>query len=485
MNQLDAALAARSFRAGRGVRSASLRHRRLAPNPLALVFWQLGGEPFSAAAIGYGHKRQNLRMVVAGDPRNRDLAFAALLKFAGWFNQRFEVAAGYREWIQEEGTEVSSNAPQVIVANEASVEMIGRLGRRLAYLPTDGPKAAPPELIRLGQHFLFLHRHSRVAGQQLVVPLTDFLSQHWVTPQSAFEQQSLGAFNSYIAPPAGSSGFHAAAESERDSLGPVPSGDDDQKLEPLVDRFNLRRGQATDAVTVTPLLIPIENHYRPLIQHTWTQVWDCRDREASWLEAPSVERRWQSDRKAYTQHIDWTAKNGRTRTRQTARQAAVRLRTLEDAKARLQAEEACDDPVKMIPYILQNKAVQGRVVRIEADRRERINGRMLRRPLVTLLSPDACLVPRGKELWWTGSPDGRSYLIHDVQPDPSGGCLVTLKLTTGSTATPLPAAKSQACFSVHTTTKAWFANLPPTEPWSHRPPVGEPPPAPIEGENPL
>jgi hypothetical protein len=52
MNHLDIALAARSFTSGRGVRSCTVRHRRLVPNPLAVVLWQLGAEPFSAAAIG-------------------------------------------------------------------------------------------------------------------------------------------------------------------------------------------------------------------------------------------------------------------------------------------------------------------------------------------------------------------------------------------------------------------------------------------------
>lgn len=482
MNQLDVALAARAFRAGQAVRSANFRHRHLLKDPLTLVLWQLGGEPFSAAAIGYGRRRQDLRLIVTGDPRNRDLAFAALMELAGWFNQRFELAAADREWIQKGSAETSQarTAPQVVVANEATVEMIGHLGRRLAYLPMDGPMPAPPELVRLGQHLLFLHRHSRTAGQQLIVSLTDLLAQHWATPLSAFESQSLAAFNAYISPQAGIHGFHAAVQSERDALGPMPAAADDQRLEPLVEQFNFQRGKRTDPATIRPLVVPIRNHYRPLVQRTWEQIWECFDREVSWPEASSVDRRWKADREAYTQHIDWTAQNGRTRTRQTARQAAVRLGKLEDAKTRLQAEEACEDPLKMIPYILLNKAVQGRVVRIDADHREKANVQMVRRPLVTILSLDPCLIPRGKELWWTGAADGRPYVVHEVRPDTGGGSIVTLKLTTSSRGTPLPAIRSQACFSIHTTKEAWFANLPPAEPWSHRPLAGEPALAPIE-----
>jgi len=483
MNQLDVALVARSFRAGRAIRSANFCHRRLAADPIMLVLWQLGGEPFSAAAIGYGCRRQDLQIAVAGDPRNRDLAFAAILQLARWFNAEFERYAEDRVATSQGNAEFTTarTAPQVIVANDATIEMIGRLGRRLAYLPTDGRKPAPAELVRLGQHFLFLHRHSRMAGQQLIVSLTDLLSQHWATPLSDIEKQSLAALNAYIAPPVGVNGFFAAAEQERETLGPVPSGEDDKRLDPLVREFHARRGDRTDSATIRPLLRPIEIHYRPLVERTWSQTWDARDREAAWPEAASVERRWDADREAYTRHIDWISQDGRTRTRQTARQAAVRLQTLEDAKARLQAEEACDDPLKMIPYILQNKAVEGRVLRINADYREMGNARMVRRPLITILSPDPCLIPRGRELWWTSAADGREYIVHDVQAGAGGGSLVTLKLSTGDRSTQMPGVGSQTCFSVHSTGKGWIARLPMAEPWSHRPPADVAPPAPIEG----
>jgi len=141
MNQLDIALAARSFRDGRALRSANFRHRRLVDNPLTLVLWQLGGEPFSAAALGFWMPKTRPYGGRCRGSRNRDLAFAALMEMAEWFNQRFELPAADREWIRAGSTEKSRarSAPQLIVANKATVEMIGRLGRRLAYLPIDGP----------------------------------------------------------------------------------------------------------------------------------------------------------------------------------------------------------------------------------------------------------------------------------------------------------------------------------------------------------
>jgi hypothetical protein len=484
MSHLNAALAARAYRAGYALRSSAFRHRRLLPRPLAVVLWQLGAEPFAAAALGWGERPDLLTLVVAGEPRNRDLGFAALLRFARWFNPRFEAPAADRETITrgEYTFTRARTAPQVVVANAATVEMLGRLGRRLAYLPTTGPRPAEEALVRLGRHLRFLWDRWAVPGQQLLVALTDLLNAHWVTPQSPLERQSLAALDAYIDPPAGEHGFEAATRAEQHSVGPVPDCDEDERLQPLVERFNEQRGGSTDPRVVGPLLGPIEDHYRPLVRHTWELLWRCRDREAAFREAPSVVRRWDEDREAYTAHIDWLARGGLRRTRQTPRQAARTLRSLEEASRLVEAEEACDDPLRMIPSLLQNKAVRGRVVTVDPEHRERASTRLVRRPLVTLHSPDPCLMPAGKELWWTRQPGGREFVVHAIGPAPGGGSLVTLKLMTGSAGTGLPGVGSEACFSVHTTKAGYFVQLPREDPWTHRPAGALAAPAPIEDE---
>ncbi len=184
MNHLDIAFAARAFAAARAVRSSTVRHRRLVPKPIGVVLWQLGAEPFSAAAIGWGESHAQPHMAVAGEPRNRDLAFAALLDFAKWFNPRFEAHYADRETLTrgKSTITVARTAPQIVVANLATVELLGRLGRRLAYLPTDGPRPADPALVRLGRHLRFLWDHCSTPGQQLVVAMTDLMNAHWATP---------------------------------------------------------------------------------------------------------------------------------------------------------------------------------------------------------------------------------------------------------------------------------------------------------------
>src|SRR5262249_28067319 len=208
--------------------------------------------------------------------------------------------------------------------------------------------------------------------QQLLVALTDLLNGHWVTPQSPLERQSLAALDAYIDPAAGEHGFDAAVRAEERPVGPVPSGEDDEELYPLVERFNAARAGRTDPAVVRPWLGPIEGHYRPLVRHAWELLWRCRDREAAFPEAHSVVRRWDEDRDAYTRHMDWLAQGGLRRTRQTPRQAALTLRNLEEAQRLVEAEEACDDPLRMIPCLLANQAVRGRVITVDLEHQERL-----------------------------------------------------------------------------------------------------------------
>ena len=131
-------------------------------------------------------------------------------------NSRFEIPGEDREeTTRGQGTSlVARMAPQVIVANPATVELLGNLGRRLASLRTDGPWPADPSLVRLGRHFRFLWDYSTMPGQQLIVSMTDLMNEHWATPLSAVERQSLPALAAYIDPPEGISGFDAAAAAE-------------------------------------------------------------------------------------------------------------------------------------------------------------------------------------------------------------------------------------------------------------------------------
>jgi hypothetical protein len=467
VNHLDIAFAARAFTAGRAIRSATVRHRRLVAKPIAIVAHQLGGEQFSVAAIGWGEQVGSMQSAIPGEPRNRELFFDSIFPLAKWFNARFEAPAADRETIVRNDYKftLARTAPQVLVTNRATAELLGRLGRRLAYLSTDGPHAVAPELVRFGRHLRFLWDHHSFPGQQIIITMTDLMNAHWATPQSSFERQALPALDAFIEPPAGQCGFEAAGRSELEPIGPMADGEAEERLMPLVERFNADRKRSTDPAIIAPLRAPIEKHYQPLLSRAWELLWRCRDRELTFPEAASVGRRGDADRDAYTRHIDWLNRVGLRRTRQSPRQAAMMFRNIEEAGRLLEAEEACDDPLKMAAYVLVDKAVRGRIVAVDPNHSEPGPKRMVRRPLVTLRSPDPCTIPAGRELWWTEQADGREYVVDRVTPHGRGSDVV-LKLMTSSDV-PLPTVGEGACFSVHSTSSKWLSKLPDTDPWTH------------------
>jgi hypothetical protein len=469
MNQLDALLAARAHAERRAVRSARYRHRWISANPIVIVPWQLGSEPFSASAIAYGRRPEKMHVVVAGDPRNRDLAFRALDHFGSWFLPQFEGPAETRDDVTF-GTRtnaLATHVPQVVVPNKESVNLIGRLGRRLAYLPTEGEWAASLSLVRLGQQLQFLHRHSDEPGQQLILAMSDVVAHHWVTPQTEFERASLPALEAFIEPPAGMDPFEAAAQAEVRPIGPLPTDWDDETVEPLVRALNGARGRSAEAAIVAPYLKPIEDHYRPLLQKGWDLTWHAIERERDVPEARYVDRRQEMDRRRYSWQMDWVAQGGRRRTRQTARQAIETMHRLEEAKARLVAEEALADPLRMIPFLLDGKAVEGLVIDVDSNHTEIAKVRSVRRPLLTLVSDNPRPLPVGKELWWTATPDKAPWVVHSVKVEP-GRTIVTLKLMTGSKDARIPAAGTNACFSINNFGWGYRHALPPAAPWPLR-----------------
>jgi hypothetical protein len=156
------------------------------------------------------------------------------------------------------------------------------------------------------------------------------------------------------------------------------------------------------------------------------------------------------------------------------------LRNLEEAGRLVEAEEACDDPLRMAGYVLTNKAVRGTVVAVDPSHREPGPKRMVCRPLVTLRSPDPCLIPLGRELWWTDQSDGKEFVVEDVMPGPAGGSDVVLKLTTSSANSRLPSVGEDACFSIHSTKSQWLGTLPDDDPWTYVASAPSLAPAPLE-----
>ena len=463
MSYLEALLVAEVAANGRAQRSAQLRHRHLTRRPLGLLCWQLGAEPFTAAAVAWGFGPEKRDVVVAGEPRDRELAFRALGKVARSFNRWFE------------GGEDRGEPPQIVVPNRGNLKLLGRLGRRLAFLSDRDGAAPDPELVRFGKHLLFLAERARCPGQQLVIVTTDLLATHWVTGLSELEVQSLSALDAVIAPRKGVTLDQAVLEAERLEIGPLPGAKDDAEVEVLMQDFDAKRGRGergrlvTDARVVEPLLGPIKAHYERMVDRGWPLLWRCIDRERTVPEAPSVARRWAEDVAELDRHLGWVVvKSGRYRTRATHVQAARRMADWEKAQKRLEAEEIVEDPLRMVPCLLKHEAFEGKVVKVDLAPKETPGVRAVGRPLVWVETEDECLMPEGKEVFWTRTPAAAAWLLDEIQRTARGGSRLRLKRTSSSNPGAEPAVGEDVVFSVHSTAaEGYSAPLQQTPPWTH------------------
>ena len=407
------------------------------------------------------------------------MLFAALIPFAKQFNAAFEAySTGPCETVTAFGVDlaVPKQLPQIIVANNETIGLLGRLGRRLAYLPTDGERPVHPVLPRLGRHLMWLAEYAHSPGQQLILSATDLLTTHYATAMSPYEVGSLTAIDAWIDPPAREHGFHAAERAERQAVGPTPDPTDGVKVHELMQQFNAARAGRKDPALVQKLLGPLRALYEPMVKDTWNLIWKVIDRERGRPEAGSVARRAREDRIAYANHLNWMAGpvGGRRKTRMNARSAAMRLNEWERAQVLLEAEEAVDDPLRMAPVLVAGQAVAGEVLRCDAERRELIGGRRCKRPSVTLRTQEPCVMPVGTELWWTRTADKREWIISRVVAAGTGSEVTLILQTNRTPDVGLPRVVKRACFSQLNTGAGYEVHLPQQTPWTHLP--KEPPP---------
>jgi hypothetical protein len=213
------------------------------------VAWQLGAEPYSIGAIAMGTQAAGYQLYVPGYPLDRELLFVELTRFAQQFCPAFEAyAKGPSELVSHYGSDLSvpKQLPQIIVANAETIGLLGRLGRRLAYLPTSGEHPADPVLPRLGRYLMWLSDYAHLPGQQLIVSMADLLASHYATAMSSYEVASLAAIDAWIAPPRGTHGFEAAETAERQPVGPRPEPVDGEKVFQLMMEFNAARAGSRD-----------------------------------------------------------------------------------------------------------------------------------------------------------------------------------------------------------------------------------------------
>ncbi|MER6470161.1 hypothetical protein [Streptomyces collinus] len=517
--------------AGRAQPAATVRHRHLSDRPLVFVPLTTAGEAGAPLGALVGTDRDAPRLLVVPQPRDRDLRFAFLAELAGVVlpyvdSYAADVEAAERtETDPETGkrvkveVELCADAPQLVVPSRAGLDFVRLLGRSMRFRRTaeqdpEAPHPAPPHVPLLGRWLTHYGERARVPGSSLLVALTDLLSRHWATGQSGLEDQHLGALLAWIdTPPAAAvpgqrdpggagrgTGAEAArrAELARDAEGQLlcpPAGPatdpafDNKLLAPAIERYDRARtalASAEDALEADDRLAALtdaEQRIRDLVasrtRPTWDAVWRGLDLLRELPEGGHVEERWTRDRWSFTGHRDRVLAGEPPQPRRDdAVTAANKLATREREQARLEAQEALDDPLVMAERRLAGEAFAGEVVDVVMAYSE--GKRPSPRPLVTVRTDDRPHLAERAKVYRSlgGRPQAAEFAGH--AGDPEEGLLVLRivdKMGRGKEpeAGSVPEKGDAVCFTLFEHEQRGGAKLPDLEetPWTHGGPPGE------------
>ncbi|MFE2097154.1 hypothetical protein [Streptomyces sp. NPDC059468] len=497
--------------------AATVRHRHLSERPLVFVPLTTAGEAGAPLGALVGTDRDAPRLLVVPQPRDRDLRFAFLAELADVVlpyldSYAEDVEAAERgETDPETGkrvkveVELCTDAPQLIVPSRAGVDFVRLLGRSMRFRRTaeqdpETPHPAPPRIPLLGRWLTHYGERARVPGSSLLLALTDVLSRHWATGQSSLEDQHLGALLAWIAPPGGCTGAEAAhrAELARDADGQLlcpPAGPatdpafDNKLLAPAIERYDRARGAlaaAEDALQADDRLAALtaaERDIRELVESrtrpTWDAVWRGLDLLRALPQGSHAEERWTRDRWSFTGHRDRVVAGEPPQPRRDdAVTAANKLATREREQARLEAQEALDDPLVMAGRRLAGEAFAGEVTDVVMAYSE--GRRPSPRPLVTVRTDDRPHLAERAKVYRSlgGKPQAAEFAGYEGSAD--DGVLVLRivdKMGRGKEPEPgsVPEKGDAVCFTLFEHEQRGGAKLPDPEetPWTHGGPPGE------------
>ncbi|MEU3411585.1 hypothetical protein ABZ760_09970 [Streptomyces sp. NPDC006658] len=499
---------------GRAQPVATVRHRHLSGRPLVFVPLTTAGETGAPLGALVGTERDAPRLLVVPQPRDRDLRFAFLADLADIVLPYLESYADAVEAAERTETdpetgkrvkvaaELCADAPQLIVPSRTGLDFVRLLGRSMRFRRTadqdpDAPYPAPPRVPLLGRWLTHYGERSRVPGSSLLLALTEVLSRHWATGQSGLEDEHLGALLAWIDPPAEVSGAEAArrAELARDADGQLlcpPAGPatdpafDNRLLAPAIERYD--RARTALAAAEDPLeadarlaaLTRAEREVRDLVESrtrpTWDAVWRGLDLLRALPAGAHVEGRWLRDRWSFTAHRDRVRAGEPPQPRRDdAVTAANKLATREREQARLEAQEALDDPLVMAGRRLAGEAFAGEVTDVVMAYSE--GRRPSPRPLVTVRTDDRPHLAERARVY--RSLDGRPQSAEFVGSEAEG--VLTLRVLDrmgrGKEPEPgsVPEKGDRVCFTLFEHEQRGGAKLPDPEetPWTHGGPPGE------------
>jgi hypothetical protein len=395
LTSLARALAAQR---GRAELIRTVRHVRLSARPFVFIPLQLAGEANAPLAALVGDDPARPRLLTVYEPRDRTQRFA-------WAASLAAVVLPYVEDYARPAVgpdDTYPDAPQLLVPNQAGVSFTRLLGRSTRFRRTTGDYSVPESVPVLGRWLSFFAERSEVPASALLLSMTDALTAHWATGQSAAEDGNLAALLAWIDPPPGVTGA-AAARAAEDPVTWPPAGPathpdfDNEILDGCLaavraataagDEAALDRAQAAMGAALRTQLAP-----------AWSLMWRGVELLRTLPEAAYLAKRWESDRWYFTSYVRWLADDGAPQARRdSAVNAARRLNSLERGQQEIEVKSAFDDPLLMAEQRMSGEAFAGVVVEAQPDRVDDSGKRRVLRPRVTVATADDVLVePRAK-----------------------------------------------------------------------------------------
>ena len=454
---------------------ATVRHVHLSPRPLVLVPLSLAGEANAPLAALVGTHPDDPALLVVPQPRDRDLRFDFLTELAAIVLPYIQ---GYCYDIEHvKGRDRYTNAPQVLVPNEAGIRFLGLLGRSTRFRRTDGDYPVPPTIPLLGRWLTFAAERAEHPGSAILLAMTEVLAHHWATGQSAMEDANLAAVLGWIDPPDGLTGVEAARLAEDPTVYPPagPTTDptfDNEHLVPAVRAYSeAEPGSAEQEAARRSVTAKLRSQLEPTWDLMWRAVRLLRDLPAG----ASVPERWAADRDRFTSHHEHVTGGGLPQGRRDGAVAsAQRLNRLENELAAYEAARALDDPLVMAGHRATGAAFVGSVLAVDPTRRvPNSKGTLVTRPLVTVVTRDPVHLSPGTTVV-AASRRNQTATVEGIEPD-GAGAVVTLELSSGfgrakvPPPASLPAPGEELCYSSLVVTNVPTPPLPEPEetPWTH------------------
>ncbi|MCD0448791.1 hypothetical protein LO762_06215 [Actinocorallia sp. API 0066] len=486
MSMLGAVARMKALRDGRAVPLASVRHVRLAQDPLVLIPLRLAGEAAAPLAAMVGNHPDKARVLLVPQPRNRDLRFAFFAELGRIVLGEVAAATENAETIEikrgerkGETYERYLDAPQILVPNRPAIEFLRLAGRATRFRQTEGEWPVAPEVPVLGRWLTWFADRSDYPGASALCAMTELLAQHWASGQSSMEDGNLAALLGWIDPGPRLAGLMGAPSPERyrtgqdmatlaeDPLTVPPAG---PTTDPTFDNEVLA---PTIAVYDTAPEGPAREHAEELLrarlteqmEPTWRLMWHAVGLLRELPEAAHVPARFEGDRQSFT-NFEESLDEGLPQARHDGAVAAARrLASLEGAASRYTVQRALDDPLVMAEHRLTGEAFRGEVVWTDPDN---VNEKGLRRPLVQLITPDRLRIEPGMTVHNASRTQKAAVLEVD-------GDTVTLRIENGmgNARKPLPGSipeqGQRLCFTTFADEFRPGGSLPEPEetPWTH------------------